>query len=149
MIMHLTTDQLSLTREIAHAFFQESQLPGVFNWKHWLDCWSAIIDKGMGVIIVYFDQGIVKGVIGGISARCLNTGDLEIFETFWYVFPEYRKGTKAIRLLQDFEKWGQSIGAKRVKMAHLMNLNGAVMRRMYTAMGYAEQETTFRKEFNT
>lgn len=146
LIQQITVDQLSLTRECAFGFFHESGLPGKFNWQHWQRAWTDLLEKGIGVIFANVRDGRAVGVLGGIRANCLNTGDLETFETFWYVLPEYRKGPLAIRLLRQFENWSNDIGAKRIKMAYLTDLSGERVRAMYKALGYTEQETTFRKD---
>jgi hypothetical protein len=88
----------------------------------------------------------VVGLIGGIIAPCMNTGDLETFETFWFVFPEYRKSTIAIKLLRAFQTWSIGHDAVRMKMAHLTRLNPEYVRNMYAKMGYVEQETCFTLE---
>lgn len=146
MIVKIEPHQLSLTRTCAFAFFKESKLPGTFDWDHWRSCWGEMMEKGMAVILADMPDVHVLGVLGGIAARCLNTGDLEIFEAFWFVLPEHRKGTRGLRLLNAFENWGREIRAKRIKMAHLTDLNGNTVADMYRRMGYQEQETTYRKE---
>ena len=151
MIQEVSASNLSLTRDCAFSFFKESKLPGNFNWDHWKASWEQIIGKGMGLIFAYFpneEDKKIGGVLGGIAAHCLNTGDLEIFETFWYMLPEHRGTPAAIRLLRAFELWGEKIGAKRVKMAYLREVNGETVRNMYERLGYNEQETTFRKEIS-
>lgn len=144
-IVSLAADQLSLTRVLAVAFFRESGLPGEFNWQHWLKSWEAIVAQNIGRIFVYFKNGYPVGVIGGLSYRCLNTGDPEIIEAFWFILDGHRNGSKAIRLLECFEGWGRAIGAKRCKMAHLQALTPEVIADIYRRRGYTQQETCYAK----
>lgn len=144
-IVSLKADQLSLTRALALSFFEESKLPGIFNWKHWLASWESIITGDIGRIFVYVKNDYIVGVIGGLSYRCLNTGDPEIIEAFWYILPGHRNGSKAIRLLDTFEAWGREIGAKRCKMAHLQSLSPDIVSEIYRRRGYTQQETCYAK----
>lgn len=145
-IHSLHPNELSLTRELAFAFFEESELPGQFNWHHWRNSWGDLIEKKIGMIFVYFKNGAPVGVIGGITFLCLNTSDPEILEAFWYVLPEHRTGTKGIRLLERFEQWGRDIGAVRCKMVHLQDIEPEKMAEIYRRRGYILQEQCFRKE---
>jgi len=66
-------------------------------------------------------------------------------EVAWWVAPEYRKGTTAIRLIQAFEQWAIESGASMVSMSNLqVNDNGAVAD-ILGRMGYAMTEQTHTK----
>lgn len=146
MIRAIGPDEVSVTRGCGFSFFKESGLPGTFNWTHFQEAWRSIIHKEIGVILVDERYSEVIGLIGGIIAPCMNTGDIETFETFWYVFPQYRRTPAAIRLLRAFELWSIEHNAVRMKMAHLTRLNPEYVRNMYDRMGYTEQETCFTLE---
>jgi hypothetical protein len=131
---------------LAEAFFAESKLPGEFKWHHWYNTWSDLMAKDIGAIFCYFLDGRPVGVIGGLQFNCFNTGDHEIIEAFWYLLPNCRVGMAGIRLLDRFEEWGRQVGAVRCKMAHLEDVNPAIVADMYRRRGYVKQETTYRKE---
>jgi GNAT superfamily N-acetyltransferase len=146
MIRQLPPTALSLTRDIAFSFFEESQLPGELNFDYWIGRWqSLIIELDMGVIFVYESEGKIKGILGGIAARCSMTGDLEAIEAFWYVYPEVRGKPASIKLLKAFEDWAKERGAARVKMMHLSILNPISMREIYLRMGYSPLESAYSK----
>jgi len=147
MIRQLTYDQLSLTRDLAVSFFIESRLPGTFNWNHFLNTWKTLVNSGMGAMFVHQNQNLqFDAVIGGLTYLCPLTGDKETTETFWYVMPEARNGTKAIRLFERLEQWAVEQGSARIKMAYLEDLSPEIVRDMYERRGYVKQETTYRKE---
>lgn len=137
--------ELSLTRDLAFAFFRESGLPGNLNFTHWKEQWTKFIDMGIGKIIAFYDGQKFVGMIGGLCVPCTMTAEKEAIEAFWYVQKDHRGTTTGIRLLQAFEKWAKQAGAKRIKMMHLSDLNADMMRNIYLRMGYAPLEQAYWK----
>lgn len=141
----LCPGELSLTRELAFAFFSESGLPGQLDFEHWKAQWTKFIDMGIGKIIAYYDGEKFVGMIGGLCVQCTMTADMEAIEAFWYVQKDKRGTPIGIKLLKSFEKWASQRGAKRVKMMHLSDLNAEMMRDIYLRMGYTPLEQAYSK----
>lgn len=146
MIRQLDPSEISLTREIAFSFFEESQLPGELDFSYWENRWKSLISElDMGVIFVYESGDKIKGILGGVCVRCTMTADLEAIEAFWYVYPELRGKPGSIKLLKAFEDWARGRGAARIKMMHLSHLNPISMREIYLRMGYSALEVAYSK----
>jgi len=70
-----------------------------------------------GIVFVARDDDGVFGAIGGsLSPFWWNDAALIASEWFWYVLPEKRGGTAAVRLIDAFEREGSSRGASWVAM---------------------------------
>lgn len=147
MIRELPVEQLWLTREIAHSFFAESGLPGTLDFDYWTGRWQQLIkDLDIGVILVYEQDGAIKGILGGLCVRCTMTAQLEAIESFWYVMPEVRGSIGGVKLLKAFEAWAQGRGAQRIKMAYLTHVNPVPTASLYARMGYSSLESCVVKE---
>lgn len=62
------------------------------------------------------------------------------FETVWWIDPDFRGGTLAVRMLRDYENWARGKGCAFITMASLVHspVN-------YEKFGYRETETHFIK----
>lgn len=147
MIRPITAEELWLTRACAEGFFKESGLPGELRFDYWMSRWEQLIkDLDIGVILAYFRNGDIKGLLGGLCVPCTMTGQLEAIESFWYVQPEIRGSIAGPKLLKAFEAWAINRGASRIKMAYLTHVNPLPMASMYARMGYSALETAVVKE---
>lgn len=61
MIRQLHFDELSSTMVSAKMFFDESQLPGKFDFNYWMERWRIIYNLDMGTIFVFEVEGINRG----------------------------------------------------------------------------------------
>jgi GNAT superfamily N-acetyltransferase len=147
-VVHLTPAHFSLTREAAHEFFEESQLPGKLDYDHWIERWNELYNAGVGTIMAYIGANQeVRGIMGALCTRCMMTGDMEGCELFWYVRQPYRGTPAGIRLLMEFERWAKERQAVRVKMIHLMSINAETLMELYKRFGYTPLERAYIKNF--
>ena len=92
----------------------------------------------------------IDGTISGILVAVLSPAwyaprHTIATELAWWVAPEHRKGTAAIRLIQAFERWAIESGASMVSMTNLqVDDNGAVAN-MLGRMGYKMTEQAHTK----
>ena len=92
----------------------------------------------------------IEGTIAGILVAVLSPAwyaprHTIATELAWWVSPEHRKGTTAIRLIQAFEQWAIESGASMVSMTNLqVDDNGAVAN-MLGRMGYTMTEQAHTK----
>jgi GNAT superfamily N-acetyltransferase len=63
-------------------------------------------------------------------------------ELAWWVAPEHRKGTAAIRLIQAFERWAKDSGASMVGMSNLEVGDNGLVSSMLARMDYRVSEQT-------
>jgi GNAT superfamily N-acetyltransferase len=146
MLVKIEPESLSLTKECAEAFFNESKIPGALHFEYWKKRWNEYISNGIGVIIASMVDGKVIGMIGGLVYPCMMTGRQEAVEAFWYMLPDYRKGTYGIKLLQSFEEWAKFNNAVQMKMIHMAHIDPEKIQSMYERMGYKKIEVGFIKE---
>src|SRR3989304_1594017 len=138
MIREITLPELSLCLEMAQSFFKED----IF-----IKTWESIYSFDMGKIHgAFYNDKQLCGCIGGIVYPDPNTGDLLATEMFWYVMPEFRKGTVGLRLLDCFENWAKQKKADKIIMVHLSNLQSDRISTLYKRKGYTPIETHYIKE---
>jgi GNAT superfamily N-acetyltransferase len=145
MFVHVTPDSIfSLTREPAEEFFKESKIDGVLDFPHFCQSWGKLIELDMAAIIVYVDdQQRTLGIIGGTCTKCLMTGDMIAQESFWWVHPSKRRSPVGIKLLRQWEGWGEDRGAKRIYVGNLAAVNHEMMHTLYSKLGYQLLETHY------
>ena len=95
--------------------------------------------------IVLVDDEL-KGIIAGILAYSIfDSKELFAQECIWYVSKDCRNKL-GLELLDAFEKKAKDMGAKRIIMIHMDNLNGNLMEKLYEKKGYKRMEYNFIKE---
>lgn len=98
------------------------------------------------VIIGLIDEQI-KGIIAGaIHLFPFNRNEKIAEEKIWFVSKDARGTKLGIQMLDFFEYYVKTKGAKRLIMANMGNINNGVMKRFYERRGYRELETYFIKE---
>jgi GNAT superfamily N-acetyltransferase len=98
-----------------------------------------------GVIFLLEHEGTVVGGLGGVLHSEPVSGKRMATELFWFVMPEFRRGTGPMRLLASFEKWGHDNGAQHICMLSMEHSMPEEMDRLYRRLGYRKLETTYIK----
>lgn len=94
-------------------------------------------------------DGTVSGILVAVLSPAWYAPSHTIAtELAWWVAPEDRNGTAAIRLIQAFERWAKDMGASMVSMSNLEAGNGKVVASMLCRMGYQVLEQTHAKRIN-
>jgi GNAT superfamily N-acetyltransferase len=115
------------------------------NEAHYGECWRGFLKTGIGAMFLLEDGGELVGGIGGVAHPDLVTGELTAVELYWYVKPEYRRGTMPIRLLTEFEQWAARRGCRTVAMIHMQDSMPEALGAFYERRGYKLYETMYRK----
>jgi GNAT superfamily N-acetyltransferase len=87
--------------------------------------------------------GIITGLVcdgDNIFAACRVAA-----EYVWYVDPDYRTGTGAMRLLKAYEEWAKEVGCDMVSMSLFESENRDQLTRLYKKRGYTTKEEVFSK----
>ncbi len=96
--------------------------------------------------IVLVDEEL-KGIIAGILSRSIfNNKEIFAQECMWYVSKDRRDGKLGIELWRAFEDKAKELGANKIIMIHMDNLNGNSMEKLYDRRGYKKLEWHFIKE---
>lgn len=97
--------------------------------------------------LIFTKTIIGKGfIVGFIAPSFLNPGRLQAQELAWYVEPEFRGTSTAIKLMKMYEAEALSRGCKEIGMVCLEALNPESTGRIYEKLGYNKHETHFIKE---
>lgn len=126
----------------AREFYEEMGLPGEFKFNHFEATWSTLMNFNLGTIFAAFDEGHCVAGIGCICFPCPNTGANVVTEAFWYVRKSHRRGTTAVKLFKEFEKWAVQRKANRIIMGALTNSPEGVIKLLKRA-GYNPLETHY------
>lgn len=94
-------------------------------------------------VVLEDDKGGVCGVLGGFLVPfCLNL-NLRVFqEILFYIKPEHRKGTQALRMIKEVERECGKMGCTHSLMAHLHG-NNVNLGKVYERLGYKLMESQY------
>lgn len=101
---------------------------------------------GHGVVFVAERFGEVVGGIAGAVTEFWFGRDLQGVDFSFYVHPEHRHGTIALRLLLAFEAWCKARGALEVRLGITTGLDVEGTARFYEWAGYTRNGVLFTKE---
>ena len=107
---------------------------------------SALIGRlitGGDSVVLADDEGggQLVGMIGLVFFSHPISGEPLVSEVFWWLEPEYRRGRRALRLLQAAETWARDAGAVRLQMV----APNATVARLYEVLGYTARETLYER----
>ncbi len=129
----------------AHRFYEEAKLPGKVIPHNFIESWTTLLISGFGAIWLLILNDKICGALGATIIPDINDGELVAHEMFWYVVKEHRESLMGIRLFKEFERQTIQLGAKRVIMTHINNLNPESLKKFYGKMGYYPIETNYIK----
>jgi GNAT superfamily N-acetyltransferase len=113
------------------------------NWKVFEHTWKTMFPEDMRTIYISEDEKhTIDGFVAGFLFYHINQGTPMAMESLWYVVPEKRETGIGRELLNNFESWAKSKGAKYTVIAkpfRKIKLNGKMR-------GYNSIETMFVKE---
>ncbi len=112
---------------------------------HYQSVWQAALSVGSGVIFLLEDEGNIVGGLGGIKFVEDLSGELYAVEKFWYLKPQFRGGSWAVRLLREFEVWAAIQHCHEVCMVHMERSMPEDLRAFYSRAGFVPFETFYRK----
>lgn len=125
--------------------------------KEGLDCHFLTFDKDSlektikifidNQILLVADENGIQGCIAGvISNSIFNYKEIVVEEKIWYMRKDFRGGRVAIKLLNEFEKVSESLGATIILMVHLSNVMPDRVKKIYELSGYHNVETHYIKQ---
>lgn len=145
VIVQATPEMLPKLAAMGAEFYAEGRLPGRFKPDVFERTWNKLLAAQIGSIFVLHHEQQPVGAIGGAVFPDPNDGDPVATEFFWFVTKEHR-GTGGVRLLDTFERWAKGMGARRLLMVHLQNLNPDGLRQFYERRGFQHVESHYLKE---
>lgn len=146
MIRLLERSELPLCVRGGELFFKESKIPWEFKPDVFIERIGGLIDYGVaGVIGSFGKDGTIQGALAFSLYNDVYTGAKTATEMWWFVLPEHRGGTVAMRLIREFERLAKMNGCERVCMIHLASLQKDRLSELYQAMGYQLIEHCYSK----
>jgi len=145
-IVPLSPGRVEAMRPLAREFYAEGNLPGQLDEDRFLESWHTFIANELGLVMAAWEGDELLGVIGGIKAPSVMTGELELVEQFWFMGKAARGKGVGGALLNAFETAALSEGAARVIMVHLCDEVGEKLARVYEARGFRPLEVHYMKE---
>ena len=129
-------------------FFAERKLPGRFSLARSLEVWGLAAAAFPHVIIgVYADAQIVGGM--GVLIVQDDWSDHRFApETFWFLRPEYRCSTAALRCLREAEQWIRAAAVRDFRVAAFHGEDFDSLSAIYQRLGFVPWRTEFRKELS-
>lgn len=107
---------------------------------------AAVAEQTLRQLIVSPDGALFVvdgGMIGGLVYQHFFNAERIAQELFWWVDPEKRGGTTAVRLLDAFSVWAKERGAMRLTMIALDASDGDRVGDLYRRRGFEPLERTF------
>lgn len=146
MVKLLSRNELTECVKGGELFFKEGGLPGEFKPDVFVQKIGDLIDANVAMVIGCFNHtGAIQGAIAFSVYEDIYTGDRTATEMWWFVLPEHRGGSVAMRLIRAFEKSAQRLCCKRVCMVHLAALQEDRLSLLYQTLGYKLIECCYAK----
>ena len=146
LIRRLLPHEVSQVIGLGKAMVEEiGGIPGGFNAAVFESTWSALLQVGLGIILVSQEKDeSFSSAIGGVIGPDLNNGMLCFSETFF--FSGTNNGWNGIKLIKELENTLKEIGVKLIYMNSLHN-DKATDRvgRLYELKGYRKYGYSYTK----
>lgn len=127
----------ALLASLGRLFFQESKYSEVCAYDE--QAARSFIEAMIahGIVLLALRGLDIVGFIGGtIAGPWFNPTARVATEYAWWVHPDVRGTTVALRLLADFERWGREHGAEFINLTDLARIDSPAGE-MLGRMGYA------------
>lgn len=107
---------------------------------------GILMDQGMGYAFCTKKDDVIRGMIVFQITKDLCSDEVFASEIAWWIRPEFRGGSDAVRLLNAYESFSTDQGADYLSMVHLEGDNGDQLKRIYEKRGYRPLETQYIKK---
>jgi len=148
VLRHLYPDEVSLCLEGGRLFLEEAGFHGKFKPSHFEPHMRELVQSGHGTIIGSFGSLGIEGALAAVTYQELFTGDKVATELWWFMLPQHRRGSGAIRMIREYEKWAKTAGCVRANMVHLESLQPERLSKLYQSLGYTPLERGYSKSLN-
>lgn len=147
-IREATLDDLPALARIGRKFYEEAELSGEYREERFVESWAKFMGLGIACVLVAEEDDQILGGFAGLIYDSIFTDDLWFDEVCWYVDPEHRGGTAAMRLFRAAQEWSRDKGVVVMRVGHRVNLMPERLGRFYQAAGFKPSEVLFSREIN-
>ena len=135
-----TKEELDYIIEAADRFYTEAGFEYPDNVREY---YESLNNNPLIFTVVEIGKGFI---VGFIASSFLEPTKMLCSELAWYVEPEYRGTSVAIKLMKRYEKYAIDNKCDFVTMVCLDSLNPEEIGAIYKKMGYNALEHHYRKE---
>lgn len=138
--MKTSNEDLEYIIDAAERFYAEAGFEYPDNVREY---YNQLNDNPLIFTVVERGKGFI---VGFIAPSFLEPSKIQCSELAWYVEPEHRGSSVAIKLMKKYENFAKEKGCNYVTMVCLDNLNPDKVGDIYHKLGYNTLEHHFRKE---
>lgn len=121
--------------------FSEEKIRKLVNFM----CGTLLVPSASNSALVAEDEGTIVGMMGGFVIEHFFGRDRIAHDYVLYVKPEHRRGTAAVRLIREFEKWAKAQGVRAIVPAITTGLSTERTEGLYLKLGYEPNGVTLIK----
>ncbi|MCC7063242.1 MAG: GNAT family N-acetyltransferase [Planctomycetes bacterium] len=107
-------------------------------------CGTLLVPSSLCALVAE-EGGKLIGMMGGFAVEHFFGHDKTASDYVLYVAPEHRRGTTAVRLIRQFEKWAVAQGVRTIIPGVTTGTNNEVASGLYAKLGYERNGYTLIK----
>lgn len=146
MIFEITKRQeIKEVQELGESYYEFTNSCGdIENYKkNFTSSWENLIKRKIGKIFVIEKNEKIIGGLGFLITPDTEDGTPICIGRFWWI-SESDRG-EGLSLYRKVESYAKSVGCKKIIMGHLSFSNADKFKKVYTRIGFKENETTYIK----
>jgi GNAT superfamily N-acetyltransferase len=101
------------------------------------------LNRSNACCIIHDVEGTAQGVLMALATQHPFGPVIVAKENLWWIDPAYRGGTAALRMLDEYERWARSLGARFTGIAGMAD--DPRVATLYARRGYRVAETHYLK----
>lgn len=142
MIREATYDDFEQILLMSQDFCNSAKLP--YDAKSCIDFLNLAIESPDHGLFVAEENNELSGMLFAIAVPWVTDRNfVYTSELCWWVKPNYRGSSTAIRLIKRYMEWSKNIGAKRIQMSSLEHMDGERIGKIYESLGF----TCFERDY--
>lgn len=94
-----------------------------FNDDKCINLAASLINSPDGFAVVAEEQGVILGVMAGILSEHWFSSEIMASDYIFYVHPDYRGSSAAVRMITKYQAWAIVKGAKTVTIGISAEIN--------------------------
>lgn len=147
MIRRLAADDWTELRDLLLMLHAESALFGShpIDEEHVCTSVHALLFNSSAIMLGAFNENCLQGVMLGVVNNSWYSPRVEAYEMLLAVFPEWRGSSVAYRLIREFERESERLGAEAITVGSSLGIADATAVKLYNRLGYSMSGTGLTK----
>lgn len=147
-LRHATLDDVPAILSMAEKLYKDSPMEkmSLDYDKTRREIEKVIVNNGAEYLaLVSYEEDKAVGAIIAYTLTPVFSSDKIAIEIFWYLDPEYRKGTRGIAMMKAYEYWAKLVGCRIVQYGWLVS-SPESLKTIYDKTGAVLSEQVYYKE---